>query len=455
VVFLGAVFVWQRGVGAEPKGGGQPKGDRSGKDSGGRGGRGGGRGGPSQVVGTVTHTGNIGVYFTGLGTVTPIYTVNVRARVDGELMKVNYREGDMVKAGQLLAEIDERPFQVQLEQAEGTMARDEALLNNARIDLLRYEKLLKQNAIQEQIYTTQKATVGQLEGEVKTDKGAVDSAKLQLVYCKITAPITGRIGLRLIDPGNIVHAADANGLLVITQIEPISVLFTITQDQLQEVLRRMAAHQKLATFAYDREGQTQIAKGSLTTVDNQIDPSTGTLRLRATFDNTGGKLFPNQFVNVRLLVQEKRGVVLLPTAAIQRTTSRTFVYVVKPDSTVEIRPITEGVVEGDESEITSGLQAGETVVLMGVDKLEEGAHVRVQIEGQGGRGRRGGTEGQPAGGDAATPATDDGGGAGSSAMRRESSSGGLSGAAPGVNSGANPAAGAKSGAAAGRRGSQK
>jgi membrane fusion protein, multidrug efflux system len=437
VLFVGAIFVWQNGVGAAPKGGGQPKGDRGDKSDKKGGGRG-GRGGPSQVVGTLARKGNIGVYFTGLGTVTPIYTVNVRARIDGELLKVNYREGDMVRTGQSLAEIDSRPYEVQLEQAEGQLARDEALLNNARIDLLRYEKLLQQNAIQEQIYTTQKATVGQLEGEVKSDKGTVDSAKLNIIYCNIKAPITGRIGLRLIDPGNIVHAADANGLLVITQIEPISVLFTIAEDQLQQVLRRIAAHQKLRAFAYDREGQTQLAQGTLTTVDNQIDPSTGTLRLRATFDNKGGTLFPNQFTNVRLLVQEKTGVVLLPTAAIQRTTSRTFVYVVKPDSTVEVRPIIEGVTEGDDSEITSGLQAGETVVLMGVDKLEEGAHVRVQIEGEGGRGgrgggRRGGVEAQPAGGDTTPPAGDSGG------------------ATTGGPPGANPAAGARPG----RGGSQK
>jgi multidrug efflux system membrane fusion protein len=225
---------------------------------------------------------------------------------------------------------------------------------------------------------------------VNTDKGAVDSAKLNIIYCTITAPITGRVGLRLTDPGNIVHATDNNGLLVITQIQPISALFTIAEDQLQEVLRRIVAHQSLRAFAYDREDQTQIAQGTLTTVDNQIDPSTGTLRLRATFDNKGGKLFPNQFVNVRLLVQEKTGVVLIPTAAIQRTTSRVFVYVVKPDATVTVRPVTEGVTEGEETEITSGLSPGETVVLMGVDKLEEGSPVQVHMQdARSGRGRGG------------------------------------------------------------------
>jgi multidrug efflux system membrane fusion protein len=389
LVLAGAFLVWQRGIDAQPRGGREqksPKGDASG----GRGGRGGG--GSIPVVAVRAHTGNIGVYFTGLGTVTPIYTVTVRTRVDGELMKIYYREGDMVRTGQLLVEIDPRPFQVALEQAQGQLARDQALLNNARIDVVRYETLLKQNAVQEQLYTTQKATVGQLEGTVKTDIGAVDAAKLNLVYCRITAPITGRIGLRLVDPGNIVHATDTNGLLVITQIQPISALFTISEDQLQQVLKRIAARQRLRAFAYDREAQSQIAAGMLSTVDNQIDPATGTLRLRATFDNRGAKLFPNQFVNVRLLVQEKRGVLLIPTATIQRTTSKVFVYVVRPDNTVTIRPITEGVTEGEETEITSGLRSGDVVVLMGVDRLDEGTHVVPQIEKDGGKGgRRGST----------------------------------------------------------------
>jgi membrane fusion protein, multidrug efflux system len=396
LVLLAAGFLmWQRGVDAQSRGGGQaPAEGRKGSGGGGRGGGRGGRGGggAAAVVAVRTHTGNIGVYFNGLGTVTPLNTINVRTRVDGELMKVYYREGDVVRSGAPLIELDPRPYEVQLEQAEGQLARDEALLANARIDEARYAKLLQQNAVQEQVYTTQKATVRQLEGEVKTDKGNVDSARLNLTYTKINAPISGRVGLRLIDPGNIVHAADQNGLLVITQIDPISVLFTIAEDQLQQVLRKVAARQRLPAFVYDREDQAQIAKGTLTTVDNQIDPSTGTLRLRATFDNRGARLFANQFVNVRLLVQEKTGVVLLPTAAIQRTTNSVFVYVVKPDNTVTMRPIVEGVVEGEESEVQSGLQPGEVVVLMGTDRLEEGSPVRAQIEGEGGRGGRGGRQ---------------------------------------------------------------
>jgi multidrug efflux system membrane fusion protein len=294
-------------------------------------------------------------------------------------MKVYYREGDMVRSGDPLIDLDQRPFQVQLEQAEGQLARDQALLENARVDLSRYATLLKQNAVQEQVYRTQIATVAQFEGTVETDKGVVNAAKLNIIYCKITAPLTGLIGLRLVDPGNIVHATDTNGLLVITQIQPISVLFTIAEDQLQTVIRKVTGGQRLRASAFDRSDQTHIADGFLSTIDNQIDPATGTLRLRAVFDNENRRLFPNQFVNIRLLVQQKTGVVLMPVAAIQRTTTREFVYVVNPDSTVTVRNITEGVTEGDEVEVTSGLSAGDTVVITGVDRLQEGTRVRVQM----------------------------------------------------------------------------
>ena len=330
------------------------------------------------VVAVTAKRGNIGVYYPGLGTVTPIYTVIVRSRVDGQLMNVYYQEGDTVHENDLLAELDPRPFQVQLEQAEGQLAKDQATLANARVDLARYDKLLKQNAIQEQLYATQVATVREDEGAVKADEGNVDSARLNLVYTRITAPITGRVGLRLVDPGNIVHATDTTGMLVITQIEPISVLFTLAEDQLQAVLRRIAHHDHLQAECYDRSNQSRIAAGALTTVDNQIDPSTGTLRLRAVFDNKNEILFPNQFVNIRLLVEEKHGVVLIPTAAIQRTTSSVFVYLVKPDSTVTVCPIQEGTTQGDETEITSGLKPGDVVVLTGVDRLQEGSKVRVE-----------------------------------------------------------------------------
>jgi multidrug efflux system membrane fusion protein len=266
-----------------------------------------------------------------------------------------------------------------LTQAEGLLIRDQAALENARIDLVRYQQLAPQKAIPEQQLATQQATVHQDEGVVKLDEGQIESAKVNLAYCKIAAPATGRIGLRLVDPGNIVQTADANGLLVITQMDPISAIFTISEDQLQVVLQKMAAGQMLEVDAYDRGGKTKLAQGSLTTLDNQIDPTTGTLKLRATFPNGKGALYPNQFVNAKLLVQEKRGVTLVSTAAIQRNSQATYVYVVKADSTVTVRPITLGTTEGDDSEVTAGLTPGEVVVMTGVDKLQEGSKVAAQI----------------------------------------------------------------------------
>ena len=250
--------------------------------------------------------GNIGVYVTGLGAVTPIYTVTIHTRVDGELMQVLYKEGDLVQKGDKLAEIDPRPYQAQLTQYEGQLIRDQALLDNARIDQARYETLIKQNAIPEQQLATQIALVKQDEGTVKNDQGLIDSVKVNLIYCTITAPITGRIGLRLVDPGNIVQTSDTTGLLVITQLQPISVIFTIAEDQLPAVYAKHNAGQKLPVDAFDRDMKKKLASGSLTTIDNEIDQTTGTVKLRATFDNSHDELFPNQFVNARLLQQEKR-----------------------------------------------------------------------------------------------------------------------------------------------------
>ena len=349
-------------------------------------------GGPSvtPIVGTRAHRGSIGVYFNGLGSVTPIYTVTIKSRVDGELVAVNFREGDTVKKGDLLMEIDPRPFQVQLTQAEGQMAKDQATLENARNDLNRYEGLLKLNAIPEQQVANQRSTVKESEATVKSDQGQIDSAKLNLTYARITAPITGRLGLRLVDPGNIVHASDPNGLVVITQMDPISVLFTISEDQLPAVLQKMRAGKNLTVEAYDREMKHRLAAGSLTTVDNEIDQTTGTVRLRATFGNSNNVLFPSQFVNARLLVEQKPGVVLLASAGIQRTSNTTFVYLVKPDSTVTVRNIATGTSEGETTEITSGLQPGDTVVMTGADKLDEGSKVRVEVPGEAEGGGRGG-----------------------------------------------------------------
>ena len=348
--------------------------------------KGGAGGGAVPVVAAKTHRGDIGVYFTGLGAVTPIYTVTVKSRVDGELMSVNYKEGDLVHKGDLLVQIDPRPYEVQLTQAQGQLIKDQATLDNARIDLKRYQTLVAQQAIPEQQFATQQATVTQDEGIVKTDQGLIDSANLNITYSRITAPITGRIGLRLVDPGNIVHATDANGLLVITQIQPISVIFTIAEDQLPVVVQKMNAGQHLTVDAYSRDMTTKISSGTLTTLDNEIDPTTGTLRLRATFDNADNALFPNQFVNARLLVQEKHGVTLAPNAAIQRNSQATYVYVVKPDSMVTVRQITIGTTEGDNSEVTSGLTPGEVVVMTGVDKLQEGTKVNAQIPSSNGTG---------------------------------------------------------------------
>jgi multidrug efflux system membrane fusion protein len=337
------------------------------------------------VVATRTRRGDIGVYLSGLGAVTPIYTVTVRTRVDGELVNVLYHEGDIVQKGDLLMEVDPRPFQAQLEQYEGQLARDQAVLENAKVDLARYRGLLQQNAIPEQQVATQQALVAQTEGVVRADQGQIDNAKLNLTFCKITAPITGRVGLRLVDPGNIIHAADANGLVVITQVQPISVIFTISEDQLPEVRQKIKAGQILHVDAYDHDLQKKLAQGTLTTFDNVIDQTTGTLRLRATFDNKDDALFPSQFVNVRLLVQQKRGVVLLNSAGIQRSGTNTYVFLVKPDSTVTLRNITVGTTESDQSEITSGLEPGDTVVITGVDKLVEGSPVRAQVPGGGGK----------------------------------------------------------------------
>ena len=370
VVGLGAgvYYYWQRNSNASagtvnaPEGNGGKKGGR-------------GMGGPPPVVAVRAKRGSIGVYVTGLGNVTPLYTVAVKSRVDGQLMQVYFKEGDIVKKDQPLLEIDPRPFQVALEQAEGQLARDQALLENAKVDQKRYQTLLAQNAIPEQQLATQKALVDQYVGIVKSDQGMIDSAKLNLVYCHITAPISGRIGLRLVDPGNIVHAADTNAMLVITQLQPISVIFPISEKDLEAVRSRFDAGQALKVEAWGVGDTNKIATGTLATIDNQIDQTTGTVKLRANFENKDNALFPNQFINAHLLVQQKGSVVLLPTAAIQRTSTHSYVWLLNQDDTVAARDITEGVEEGETSEILSGIQPGDAVVMTGVDKLTDGGKV--------------------------------------------------------------------------------
>lgn len=333
---------------------------------------------PTAVTTAAARRGDVRVYVTALGSVLPLNTVTVRSRVDGELMAVHFKEGDLVQGGDLLAEIDRRPFEVQLTQAEGQLAKDQAFLENARKDLERYRMLYAEDSIAGQQVDTQESLVHQFEGTVKADQGQIDAAKLQLAYCRITAPFGGRAGLRLLDPGNIVRASDANGLVVITQLQPITVVFAIPEDTLPAVLAKLKGGEHPTVEAFDREQRRRLASGSLLTADNEIDPSTGTVKLKAVFPNADSELFPNQFVNARLLLDVQRGATVVPVAAVQRGAQGAFVYVVKPDHTVAVRPVTTGVAEGDDTSIAAGLSPGDLVVVEGADRLREGATVEVR-----------------------------------------------------------------------------
>lgn len=374
----------------------------------GRGGRFGG--GPAPVVPALVRKANVEVRLTALGTVVPRNTVVVRTRIDGPLLRVLFKEGEIVKKGQLLAEIDPAPLKAALEQAEGQLARDQALLQNAFVDLDRYKGLMATESIPRQQYETQQATVRQIQGTVLTDRAQVEAARLQLSYTRIVSPLTGQAGLRQIDPGNIVKAGDANGIVTVTQMDPITVVASIPENQVAALRNRMREEAVVPVEAWDSTLKTRLASGKLLSTDNQIDSSTGTLKLKAEFPNKDGTLFPNQFVNVRVQLGQENDALVIPQAAVLRGAQGTYVYVVNPDSVVNLRVVTLGTADGDRIAIRSGLKEGERVVVDGADRLREGAKVelvdrfatpagkgpgegRRRGEGKGGDGKWGGKSG--------------------------------------------------------------
>ncbi len=338
--------------------------------------------GPGAVSVSVTQAQkqDVPVYLVGLGSVTAFYTANIKSRVDGQIMRVNFQEGQVVKEGDLLILIDPRPYQVQLEQMQAQLFKDQASLRDAKLNLDRYTTLIPSGSIAQQQVDTQKSLVDQLDGQVRTDQAQIDNAKLQIVYCNITAPFTGRVGLRQVDPGNIVHAADTNPMLILTQLQPIAVIFTLPEDQLPTVAQHMK-NATLAVEAYSRDDQTKLATGKLQTIDNQIDPTTGTAKLKAVFDNKDNQLWPNQFVNANLLLETRKNSTVVPSAAILRGPQGTFVYLVKPDKTVEARNVTVSVAQGNTTIVVSGLNPGDSVVTDGQDKLQTGSTIEPRNSG--------------------------------------------------------------------------
>jgi multidrug efflux system membrane fusion protein len=332
---------------------------------------------PQPVTAVMTNKADFDVYLKGLGTVIPTNTVTVKSQVSGQLMSVRFKEGQHVNKDDLIAEIDPRPFQVQLMQAEGQLARDEAFLKNAKSDLALYKQLIAQDSIAAQQVTTQEALVKQYLGVIETDKGQIANAKLQLIYARVIAPITGRVGLRQVDPGNMVQVTDPNGIVVITQLQPVTVVFSLPQDNLTILMKRWNAGATLPVQAYDQEGKVLLARGKLLAVDNQIDTTTGTIKLKSIFDNKDNKLFPNQFVNVRLKVDTLHDATVMSSAAVQRGSIGTFAYVVKDDKSVTVRMLKLGPADGDNVVVMEGLAPGESVVTVGGDKLREGTKVEL------------------------------------------------------------------------------
>jgi multidrug efflux system membrane fusion protein len=329
---------------------------------------------PVSVGVTTVQQKDMPYYLSGLGSVTAFNTVTVHSRVDGQLMRVNFQEGQFVKEGDVLAEIDPRPFQVALDQAQGQLAKDVASQNDAKVDLNRYQQLWQEGVIARQQLDTQQATVGQFDGAIQSDKAQIDNEKLELTYSRITSPISGRVGLRLVDPGNIVHAADANGMLVITQVQPIAVIFTLPEDNIPEVISVMKKRQ-LTVEAYGRDNKELVGTGRLLTLDNQIDQTTGTLKFKSEFENRDLSLWPNQFVNIRLFLDVRKNAIIVSTAAIQKGAQGSFVYLVGSNNLAQVRPVQVEFVEGNVAIISQGLSAGDQVVVDGADKLQQGAPV--------------------------------------------------------------------------------
>jgi len=374
-----------------PGGGGRPRGDAP------------------QAVGVATvATGDLPIELNALGTVTPIATVTVQTQISGLLMEVGFKEGQLVHKGDFLAQIDPRPYQAALASAQGTLAKDQAVLKQAQVDLTRYQTLNRQDSIAKQTYEDQVWIVQQDIGQVAVDQAAVDTQKLNLTYCRITSPVDGRVGLRLVDPGNYVQASSSSGLVVVTTLQPITVIFTLPEDSVPAVLKRVHAGASLPVTVLDRSNTTQLAVGTLDTVDNEVDTTTGTVKLRASFANADESLFPSQFVNAKLLVDTLHGAVLVPNAAVQTGAPGSFVYLVNPDDTVSVRVVKLGPTDGVHTAINSGLAVGDKVVTDGVDRLKDGAKIMIPgaAPAAGGAGaphqhrygqREGAADGRPAG----------------------------------------------------------